>query len=72
MVEIEFIDDVFPEGGEQFEIYLSAAPGGFVVSPAYATVTILNDDPPLPGTITIAMHGHNNILLFEIENNLVC
>ena len=49
IVPIDFIDDVFPEAAEQFEIFLSAAPGGLVVAPAYATVTILNDDPPLPG-----------------------
>ena len=50
VVLMEFIDDVFPEGHEQFEVFLSAAPGALVVSPAYATVTILNEDPPLPGT----------------------
>ena len=50
VVSIEFIDDVFPERDEQFEVFLSAAPGALVVSPAYATVTILNEDPPLPGT----------------------
>ena len=48
-VTIEFVDDVFLEGDELFEIFLSASPGGLIVSPAYATVTILNDDPPLPG-----------------------
>ena len=47
---MEFIDDVFPEGDEQFEVFLSAAPGALVVSPAYAIVIILNEDPPLPGT----------------------
>ena len=50
VVSMEFIDDVFPEGDEQFEVFLSAAPGALIVSPAYATVTILNEDPPLPGT----------------------
>ena len=54
-VAIEFVDDVFPEGAEQFEIFLSASPGGFIASPAYAIVTILNDDPPLPGT---KVHTH--------------
>jgi hypothetical protein len=48
-VFISFVDDVFPEGPEQIEVFLSAAPGALVVSPAYASVTILNDDPPLPG-----------------------
>ena len=62
MVEIEFIDDVYPEGEEQFEIFLSASPGGFVVSPAYATVTILNDDPPLPGIYSA--HTHNIIIYY--------
>ena len=46
---ITFVDDVFPEGPEQIEVFLSAAPSALVVSPAYASVTILNDDPPLPG-----------------------
>ena len=50
VVLMKFMDDVFPEGDEQFEMFLSAAPGALVVSPAYATVTILNEDPPLPGT----------------------
>ena len=48
-VFIDFINDVFPEGAEQFEVFLSAAPGSLIVSPAYATINILNDDPPLPG-----------------------
>ena len=48
---ITFVDDVFPEGPEQIEVFLSAAPGALIVSPAYASVTILNDDPPLPGII---------------------
>ena len=46
---IAFVDDIFPEGPEQIEVLLSAAPGALVVSPAYASVTILNDDPQLPG-----------------------
>ena len=46
---IAFVDDIFPEGPEQIEVLLSAAPGALVVSPAYASFTILNDDPPLPG-----------------------
>ena len=49
-VFITFIDDAFPEGPEQFEVFLSAAPGALGVSPAYASITILDDDPPLPGT----------------------
>ena len=53
-IPIDFIDDVFPEAAEQFEIFLSAAPGGLVVAPAYASVTILNDDPPLPGIRQVA------------------
>ena len=48
---ISFVDDVFPEGPEQLEMFLSAAPGALIVSPAYASITILNDDPPLPGII---------------------
>ena len=48
-VFIAFVDDVFPEGPEQIEVFLSAAPGALVVSPAYASITILDDDPPLPG-----------------------
>ena len=49
---ITFVDDVFPEGPEQLELFLSAAPGALIVSPAHASVTILNDDPPLPGMLT--------------------
>ena len=52
-VFIDFVDDMFPEEDEQFEVFLSAAPGALVVSPAFATITILNDDPPLPGTTTL-------------------
>ena len=48
---ITFVDDVFPEGPEQIEVFLSAAPGALVIPPAYAPITILNDDPPLPGII---------------------
>ena len=50
-VFITFIDDVFPEGPEQFKVLLSAAPGALIVSPAHASITILNDDPPLPGML---------------------
>ena len=50
-VFINFVDDVFPEGPEEFEVFLSASPGALIVPSAYASVTILNDDPPLPGMI---------------------
>ena len=48
-VMIDIVDDVFPENTEEFEVFLSTSPGVYIVSPAYANVTILNDDPPLPG-----------------------
>ena len=48
-VMIDIVDDVFPENIEEFEVFLSTSPGVYIVSPAYANVTILNDDPPLPG-----------------------
>lgn len=49
VVSIPVIDDVFPEETEQFEVILTASPGVFVDSPASAIVSILNDDPDLPG-----------------------
>ena len=52
VVFVRLVDDVFPEKDEKFEVFLSAAPGALIVPPAFATVTILNDDPPLPGTYT--------------------
>lgn len=42
-------DDVFPEENKTFEVFLSPASGVFINPIAYATVTILNDDPELPG-----------------------
>ena len=44
-------DDVFPEPDRTFELFLSAAEGVFIFPFAAATVTILNDDPDLPGTL---------------------
>ena len=49
VVTIPLVDDVFPEEQEEFEVILEASPGVFIDSPASATVSILNDDPDLPG-----------------------
>ena len=49
VVTIPLVDDVFPEEQEVFEVILEASPGVFIDSPASANVTILNDDPDLPG-----------------------
>ena len=51
VIPIAIVDDVFPEVAEEFEIYIYSSPGLFVDSPAMATVTILNDDPDLPGVL---------------------
>lgn len=48
-VPIALTDDVFPEAMEHFEVVLASSPGVFIDSPARALVTILNDDPELPG-----------------------
>ena len=50
VIPITISNDVFPEEAEQFEVIISASPGVFIDAPASAVVTILNDDPDLPGT----------------------
>ena len=50
VVSITISNDVFPEEAEEFEVILTASPGVFIDAPASAVVTILNDDPDLPGT----------------------
>ena len=42
-------DDVFPEANKSFEIFLTASPGAYLFPDTVVMVTILNDDPPLPG-----------------------
>ncbi len=49
IIPVSVIDDVFPEMSEHFEVLLHASPGVFIQSPSRAIVTILNDDPDLPG-----------------------
>ena len=50
VVEVELAeDDIFPEDDKVFEVYIGATPGAFVSPNAHVNVTILNDDPPLPG-----------------------
>ncbi len=61
LVPITIVDDVFPEEAEQFEVILTASPGVFIDSPASTTVTILNDDPDLPGKYTNCL-GHPHFL----------
>ena len=42
-------DDVFPEGSKSFDIFLTASPGVYLSPTTVVNVTILNDDPALPG-----------------------
>ena len=44
-VTIDIVDDDLPEGNEVFEVFLSTSPGVYIISPAFAIITILNDDP---------------------------
>ena len=55
-------DDRFPEANKTFEVYLSASPGVFISPVAYATVTILNDDIPVPGLCPCLMYGYMLLL----------
>ena len=55
VVTVPLVDDVFPEEVEQFEVVLLASPGVFISSPASAIITILNDDPNLPGKSTLSI-----------------
>ena len=55
LVPITLTDDVFPEELELFEVLLAASPGVFIDSQARAVVTILNDDPELPGTLNLSI-----------------
>ena len=56
VLSVPLVDDVFPEGLEEFEVILSASPGVFIDSPASAIVRILNDDPDLPGIYLKAVY----------------
>ena len=42
-------DNIFPGDDKVFEVYLGAATGLFVSPIAYANVTIIDPDLPLPG-----------------------
>ena len=42
-------DNIFPGNDKVFEVYLGAATGLFVSPIAYANVTIIDPDLPLPG-----------------------
>ena len=44
-------DDVFPEPDKTFEVFLGPIEGVYVTPFAAATVTILNDDDDLPGSL---------------------
>ena len=52
-VELSFVNDVFPEADEEFDVYLAVSPGTFITEPSSAVVTILNDDPDLPGVCAL-------------------
>ena len=43
-------DDVFPEPDKTFELFLGPAEDVYISPFAAASVTIVNDDPDLPGT----------------------
>ena len=45
-------DDVFPEPDKVFELFLSPSEGVFITPFAAATVTIINQDPDLPGQVS--------------------
>ena len=49
IITIPLVNDIFPEETEEFQVFLSASPGIFIDSPAYARVIILDDDPDLQG-----------------------
>ena len=51
IIPITLVNDVFPENTEQFEVLLHASPGVFIDSPSRTIVSILNDDPDLPGML---------------------
>ena len=42
-------DDIFPAPNKSFEVYLASSPGVYLSPFTYTVVTILNDDPDLPG-----------------------
>ena len=42
-------DDIFPAPNKTFEVYLASSPGVYLSPFTYTVVTILNDDPDLPG-----------------------
>ena len=48
-ISLPFIDDIFPEEDETFEILLTTSPGVFLSPYTRTVVTITNDDPDLPG-----------------------
>ena len=43
-------DDVFPEPDKTFDLFLGPAEDVYISPYAAASVTIINDDPDLPGT----------------------
>lgn len=52
-VAIPILDDAVAEGEEQFTVLLSAASGATLGTPATATITIVDDDSPVPvATVT--------------------
>lgn len=48
-ISISLVDDIFPEEDETFEVLLTASPGVFLYPHTEMVVTIINDDPDLPG-----------------------
>ena len=48
-VSLSFVDDIFPENDETFEVLLTASPGVFLSPLTRTMVTIYNEDANLPG-----------------------
>ena len=51
ILSVPVIDDVFPEQNKTFFIFFASSPDVYLSPITFASVTILNDDPPLPGVI---------------------
>ena len=61
-------DDVFPEGSKSFAIFLTAAPGVYLSPTTVVNVTILNDDPALPGK-TGHFHACHETSLWKVAKS---
>ena len=71
-------DDIFPAPNKSFEVYLASSPGVYLSPFTYTVVTILNDDPDLPGMCVcvcayeqegVCMHVRVSVLWFLHQSN---